>query len=128
GAVTGIGSFGHTFRRLQQEKSVPLFRGHVPAHHLLEPKEDFFRGHGFFVVECRSHRASSADSSNRTRHPSPRAGRGGRMCVIFFSSVPRGTFQCTIADSVGESHSRDWVSTVPSHIHFASPDSKRQQK
>lgn len=39
----------------RQEKLVLLIGSHVPTHDFLEPKQDFFRTQGFFVVEGRSH-------------------------------------------------------------------------
>ena len=47
--------------RLWQEEFVPLFRSQLSVHDLLEPQQNFFVGHGFFVVEYRSHKVSSAD-------------------------------------------------------------------
>lgn len=45
----------------RQEKLVLLIGSHVPAHDLLEAKQDFFRTQGFFVVEGRSHYEQSYD-------------------------------------------------------------------
>ena len=31
-----------------------FFGSHIAAHNFLEAKQDFFGGHGFFVIECRT--------------------------------------------------------------------------
>jgi len=65
-----------------------LFGGHVSAHNLLESKQDFFRGHGFFVVECSSHRASSADHQI-AQETDAQTGHGGGMCMRLFQSTTK---------------------------------------